>query len=102
MGVPAFFRWLSIKYPRVLCNVQEDTTQFQGGTYVPINTDQPNPNGIEFDNLFLDMNGCETAEKSRSGPADSPVAPPLSRQHRAQLHARGGPRCAALRRRRDV
>uniref|UniRef100_A0A3Q3F0L7 5'-3' exoribonuclease 2 n=1 Tax=Labrus bergylta TaxID=56723 RepID=A0A3Q3F0L7_9LABR len=31
MGVPAFFRWLSRKYP--------------------------NPNEVEFDNLYLDMNG---------------------------------------------
>nr|XP_033339263.1 5'-3' exoribonuclease 2 homolog [Megalopta genalis] len=49
MGVPAFFRWLSKKYPSVIVKCTE-----QKG---PINLEDPNPNGVEFDNLYLDMNG---------------------------------------------
>lgn len=46
MGVPALFRWLSNKYPKIISPVIEDDSLFDG----------PNPNG-ELDNLYLDMNG---------------------------------------------
>ena len=50
MGVPALFRWLSAKYPKIIEPVVEEASE---------NVDllSMNPNGIEFDNLYLDMNG---------------------------------------------
>ncbi|XP_034115085.1 5'-3' exoribonuclease 2 homolog [Drosophila albomicans] len=58
MGVPAFFRWLSKKYPCVIIECNENK-QVDPDTGKNIYEDAtlPNPNGIEFDNLYLDMNG---------------------------------------------
>ncbi|XP_043272687.1 5'-3' exoribonuclease 2 homolog [Venturia canescens] len=57
MGVPAFFRWLSRKYPSVIVECIEQKKTTTDGVPVPINSADPNPNGVEFDNLYLDMNG---------------------------------------------
>ena len=57
MGVPAFFRWLSEKYPRILKEVFEQKKALVGDVTIPLDLNEPNPNGIEFDNLYIDMNG---------------------------------------------
>ncbi|RXK38969.1 5'-3' exoribonuclease 2 [Tremella mesenterica] len=61
-GVPALFRWLSRKYPKIVARVIEDTpsrVQSSDGELVdvPLRYENPNPNGFEVDNLYLDMNG---------------------------------------------
>ncbi|KAG8984108.1 5'-3' exoribonuclease 2, partial [Tulasnella sp. 427] len=63
MGVPALFRFLQRKYPKIILPVEEEGPDpnslrrdpTTGETMIDITT--PNPNGVELDNLYLDMNG---------------------------------------------
>ena len=57
MGVPALFRWLTQKYPRLYDSVVEEHARVINGITIPVDTSQANPNGFEVDNLYLDMNG---------------------------------------------
>eukprot|EP01029_Cantina_marsupialis_P021660 TRINITY_DN522_c0_g1_i1.p1 TRINITY_DN522_c0_g1~~TRINITY_DN522_c0_g1_i1.p1 ORF type:complete len:1017 (+),score=410.54 TRINITY_DN522_c0_g1_i1:93-3143(+) len=57
MGVPAFFRWLQEKYPGTTKFCVEEKKHRIGTEVVNVDATQPNPNGVEFDNLYLDMNG---------------------------------------------
>jgi 5'-3' exoribonuclease 2 len=51
MGVPALFRWLSKKYPRIVGHVEEEDPKTvpgrDGEEYeeIPIDMSGPNPNG---------------------------------------------------------
>ncbi|CAM9573249.1 unnamed protein product, partial [Discosporangium mesarthrocarpum] len=47
MGVPAFYRWLSEKYPKIVVDMVEDKPVWVDGTEIPLDLTEPNPNEIE-------------------------------------------------------
>lgn len=57
MGVPTLFKWLISKYPKSITDCVEEMGSFIDGQYIPPDISKPNPNGIEFDNFYIDMNG---------------------------------------------
>uniref|UniRef100_A0A7S1PZE9 5'-3' exoribonuclease n=1 Tax=Alexandrium catenella TaxID=2925 RepID=A0A7S1PZE9_ALECA len=56
MGVPTFFRWCCVRYPKIVRDTIEREPVEMDGRMVPVDLDEDSPNG-DFDNLYLDMNG---------------------------------------------
>jgi 5'-3' exoribonuclease 2 len=57
MGVPAFFKWLTMRYPKVVMDaIEESITEYNINNFMKdkLNVDTAMP---EIDNLYLDMNG---------------------------------------------
>uniref|UniRef100_A0A7S4Q3X4 5'-3' exoribonuclease n=1 Tax=Alexandrium monilatum TaxID=311494 RepID=A0A7S4Q3X4_9DINO len=56
MGVPTFFRWCCVRFPKIVRDTIEREPVEMDGRMVPVDLDEDAPNG-DFDNLYLDMNG---------------------------------------------
>jgi 5'-3' exoribonuclease 2 len=48
---------LAEKYPLLVADVIEEEPVEIEGIKIPVDTSKPNPNNLEYDNLYLDMNG---------------------------------------------
>jgi len=57
MGVPTFFKWICTRYPKCIKDAVEKASIEVDGRDIPVDFEDPNPNGLEFDNFYLDMNG---------------------------------------------
>ena len=53
MGVPAFYRWLSEKYPKIVVDMLEDRSVRVAGTEIPLDLTAGNPNGIEVSKRLI-------------------------------------------------
>jgi len=78
MGVPSFFRWLARKYPRILVNaIEEYPKTLDNGAVIRPDVSTPNPNDLEFDCLYLDMNGiihpCAHPENKEQPTSDEEI-----------------------------
>jgi len=55
MGIPAFYKFLAEKYPKVVVDAVEEEPVVIDDIQIPVNTSMKNPNSNEYENLYLDM-----------------------------------------------
>jgi len=55
MGVPALFRWLTNKYPKIVSPVIEEQPQEIDGVVGVVDITQPNPNGEVRTDIIIDQ-----------------------------------------------
>ncbi|KAH8041887.1 hypothetical protein HPB51_019268 [Rhipicephalus microplus] len=75
MGIPGFFSWISKKYPCIVVHCVEEKPTIVDGEEVPVDTTKLNPNYVEFDCLYVDMNSiihmCTHPEKRPAPRSDA-------------------------------
>ncbi|KAJ1928356.1 5'-3' exoribonuclease 2 [Tieghemiomyces parasiticus] len=57
MGIPAFYRWLALRYRKCIVPVAGIDVKGPDGEPIELDLTAPAPTGFTFDNLYLDMNG---------------------------------------------
>ncbi|KAL4716438.1 hypothetical protein ACJJTC_015866 [Scirpophaga incertulas] len=73
MAVPPFFNWLLRKYPNVILDCVEERPSTVDRKLMYKDSSLPNPNDLEFDNLYLDMNFIFHQACVHSNPGDKPA-----------------------------
>lgn len=76
MGVPAFYRWLSEKYPKIVSDVLEQRPyMLEGHPLCLPDAREKNPSDLECDNFYIDLNGI-------IHPCSHPESGPQPQSHR--------------------
>lgn len=79
MGIPGFFKWLTEQVPQISHDARFRHEDEEEGKQ---DATLPNPNNIEFDNLYIDINGIL---HTCSHPDDKSLIPTSLEQLKAEI-----------------